>query len=431
MSGMQPMRGLIKAWESSFTGSWSLFALAALPNSFLTGWALVRLSPGLSAIDYAEWAFLTLAITVFGSVSQLGIKPGYMQHVTDQGADARFPGLRAAIGLMTLTGAGAGLLLAFIFIVIAHFCEWKNVGVLPWLIPTLCVSNITMMLHTDLRILGRSSAIALLSLIKVPLFIGLLEGCLGVTDSPLTAFYASNAAVGLLFAVAIAIYGGVFRARTLDLKFLKWAVALGLPAMGALMFKYSADLALSACFRWLTPTYEAGLYGLALKLTEPLMGLYISSFLMAWGAFVYGWIKSDPGGRIVSVMAHRSWWYALGTLPVGLGVATLVWEQTTSNYQFSEVGLFLLMCLSRAAAFGVSSPMGFGQIMQRNYRKGLEIHLLELTLTLLTLPVGLYVLGVHWALFLGAMIPWITVFLLYRHSKITLENANQAKTETP
>lgn len=416
------MRGLIKAWESRFTGSWSLFALAALPTSFLAGWALARLSPSLTPIDYAEWAFLTLATTVVGSMSQLGLKPGYMQYVIDHGPEARLAGLRAAVGLVALAGAIAGLALAFIFLLAAHFGQWFNTGPLLWLIPTVLVGNITVMLHTDLRILGRSSVIALLSLLKVPAFIGLLELALWITDGPLTALYATNAIIGLLFAVAIASYGGVFKTLSIDRKFLKWAVMLGLPAMGALLSKYSADLAVSASFRWLTPPHEAGLYGLALKLTEPLMGLYIASFQMAWGAFVYGWIKSDPTGVLVSQKANQSWWYALGALPAGLGVAAIIWQQTTTSYLPWEVALFFLMCLSRAAAFGISSPMGYGQTIRRNYQKGLKIHFLELILTLISLPLTLYAVGVYWGLLLGATIPWITVFLLRHDSYQTIEN---------
>lgn len=425
MSGTRRMRGLIKAWESSFAGSWSLFALAALPGSLLAGWALIRLSASLAPIDYAEWAFLTVATTVIGSISQLGLKPGYMQYVTDHGKDARTPGLRAAMLLVSTTGAGAGLFLAFAFGWAAMMGGWQNTGVLFWLIPLLSIGNITMMLHTDLRILGRSSVIALLSLLQVPVFIGVLELCLVLTEQPLTALYATNTLVGFLFALAIAFYGGVFRATSLDRAFIKWAVALGLPAMGALLSKYSADLTVSASFRWIASEQDAGLYGLALKLTEPLMGLYIASFQMAWGAFVYGWIKRDPSGMLVAKRAAQSWWYAAGALPVGLAIAVIVWQQTTVPYSVWQVAPFFLMSISRAATFGISSPMGFGQTLQRNYRAGLKIHAIELGATLALLPAMIYLLGVPWALAAAAIIPWITVFLLRRYSEQIQAHAAQ------
>ena len=411
------MRASIRAWESSFAGSWALFALAALPSSLTATWALVRLSPSLRPIDFAEWAFLTVACTVIGSISQLGLKPGYMQYVTDHGAETRYPGLRAAIVLMTVTGGGAGALLATVFVAAHGLRLWENIALLPWLILVMAAGNVTMMLHTDLRIRGKSSVIAAIALIQLPIFIGLLELCAFLMPTPLASLYAANALAGISFAVALIYLSGALSSKDLDIDFLKWAVRLGLPAMGALLFKYSCDLVVSGSFRWLTPELNAGLYGLANRLTEPLMALYIGAFQMAWGGFVYGWIKADPSSYQVARFAKKSYWFGMVAFPVGLLMGYLLFLISSVDQTYSDVAPLLLLCISRAAAFGLSSPVGYGQTLKRSYQKGFSIHVSEALLTATTIPLAM-LLDQFWiAVLLAAFIPWITVWRLARYSK--------------
>jgi O-antigen/teichoic acid export membrane protein len=410
------MRALIRAWESSFAGTWGLFALAAIPSAFSAGWALVRLSSHLSAVDYAEWAVLTVATTVLGSISQLGLKPGYMQYVTDHGKAARYPGLRAAIALLSATGLLAACSLIALLYTASGLGNWKNTSVLPWIIPAMTISNAVMMLHTDLRILGKSSVIAFLAFIQVPIFVMTLEILISKVQDPLTVIYVTQAVVSLIFGVAIALYGNIFRKFSMDLTFLKWAIGLGLPAMAALLAKYFSDFVIAGSFRWLAPPDEAGLFGLATKLTEPLMALYIGSFQMAWGTFVYGWIKSDPSATQTAKSAERAWLYAAGALPIGLFLAALVLHFSATELPPSGVFVFLLMCISRAAAFGISSPMGFGQTILRDYRIGQRIHLAELVITVALVPSSLVFLGWEMALIFSATIPWLSVYLLRSYS---------------
>lgn len=80
-----------------FLGTWRAFAVAALPSMLGSVWATGRLGASMSSIDLAEWALLVALLTVVGSISQFGIKPGYMQEVSDRGGEHRYGALRAAL----------------------------------------------------------------------------------------------------------------------------------------------------------------------------------------------------------------------------------------------------------------------------------------------------------------------------------------------
>lgn len=69
-----------------FLGTWRAFMVAAVPAMLGSVWATGRLGASMSPIDLAEWALLIALLTVVGSISQFGIKPGYMQEVSDRGA---------------------------------------------------------------------------------------------------------------------------------------------------------------------------------------------------------------------------------------------------------------------------------------------------------------------------------------------------------
>jgi hypothetical protein len=81
---------------------------------------------------------------------------------------------------------------------------------------------------------------------------------------------------------------------------------------------------------------------------------------------------------------------------------------------------FLMMALSRALAFGMASPMGFGQTMRRDYRQGMRITVLEMLLTVSALPFFAATLGSFAALGAAALLPWLSVALLHRYSRSVL-----------
>ena len=76
--------------RKAFLDTWKFFAIAALPGFLSNFWVILR-SPGfLNAQDFIEWAVLTSSVVLLCCLSQLGIKPGYMQEVTDKGVNNRY-----------------------------------------------------------------------------------------------------------------------------------------------------------------------------------------------------------------------------------------------------------------------------------------------------------------------------------------------------
>jgi hypothetical protein len=239
-------------------------------------------------------------------------------------------------------------------------------------------------------------------------------------SDPLAAFFATQCALSLLVAALLAVRSGVLQTNEVDSRFLRRALVMGLPVMGGLLAKYVADFAVSGTFRWGVDEVSAGGYGLAVRVTEPLMMLYIGSFQMAWGAHVYGWIKESPSGGLVAQHSARSWWLAGLGVPLGFFVAWIIIAATGPSPDSSIGWWFITMMVSRTIAFGMASAMGFGQTLQRNYRMGMRYALIEMFLSVTLLPVTAVFAGAETAAVVAAVIPWLTVWRLRAMSRLTV-----------
>ena len=403
-----------------FLDTWRAFAVAALPSMLGSVWATGRLGASMSSIDLAEWALLVALLTIVGSISQFGIKPGYMQEVSDRGGEHRYAALRAALVTVGASGVVAGAIVAGLLYGLAAYGHWHNVAVLPWLPVYGLLANLGMMFHTDLRILGGARVLAIIAIATFPLFVAALELMLWLGSDPLAAFFATQCAISLLVVALLAARSGVLQATGMDGRFLRRALVMGLPVMGGLLAKYVADFAVSGTFRWGVDEASAGGYGLSVRVTEPLMMLYIGSFQMAWGAHVYGWIKESPSGGLVAQHSARSWWLAGMGLPLGFLVAWLIIIVTDPTTDTSMAWWFIAMMVSRTLAFGMASAMGFGQTLQRNYRMGMRYALIEMLLSVTLLPITAVLVGAKTAAAVAAVIPWLTVWRLRAMSRLTV-----------
>jgi len=406
--------------DRKFLASWASFALAAVPGALGSVYATARLAPSLTSLALAEWALLGVLMTVFGSISQLGMKPGYMQAVTDLGPTHRFGALRAGVVLQAVTGTLAGSTLAVALVVAHRFGYWQSVALLPWLPLQCALGNVAMMFHTDLRILGQARVVAMLSVMSLPLTVACLEIALRLGMDPLAASIATGCLASAFFIAVLAWRSGILRQRGFDRVFLNRAVNMGLAVMAGLLAKYVADLAVSSTFRWGVDAEAAGLYGFAVRTGEPLMALFIGAFQMAWGAHVYGWIAAASDGRIVADYSRRSWWLLPIGLPLGLLIAIVIRALTESPPELLGLLPFVLMILSRTLAFGLASSMGFGQTIERNYQRGMRILLLECATSATLVPGAAALGGAMAAVTIAAILPWISVFLLRRHSRRVL-----------
>jgi O-antigen/teichoic acid export membrane protein len=403
-----------------FLATWQAFALAAVPAMLGSLWATFRLGPSMSAVDLAEWALLIALLTVVGSISQFGIKPGYMQEVTDRGAEHRHAALRSSLLAVGTSGLLAGTLVAAFLYFLWTLGEWHNLVVLPWLPLYGLLGNAGMMFQTDLRILGGARLLAALAIVTFPLSVLLLEAGLRAGIDPLAAFFATQCAVGLLINAWLAHRSRILQHAGLDPAYLRRVLLMGLPVMGGLLSRYVADLSVSATFRWGVDDASAGAFGLAVRVTEPLMALYIGSFQMAWGAHIYGWIRESPDGALARRHSSHSWWLAALGVPLGVAIALLVFAFAQQGATNQLDWLFAAMMISRVLAFGMASTMGFGQTLRRNYTVGMRLAAQEMLLSLALLPVLALTAGAVAALTAAAVLPWITVARLRASSARSL-----------
>ena len=97
--------------RKAFLDTWKFFAIAALPGFLSNFWVILRSPNFLNTQDFIEWAVLTSSVVLLCCLSQLGIKPGYMQEVTDKGVNNRYSALTSSVCVLSVTGLLAGFLL--------------------------------------------------------------------------------------------------------------------------------------------------------------------------------------------------------------------------------------------------------------------------------------------------------------------------------
>lgn len=408
-----PTKSRVRTRE--FLITWQTFAIAAIPGMAGSVWATLRLTPRMNAVDLAEWVFLASLLTVVLSISQFGIKPGYMQEVSDRGKDARYAALRVSLLMTGTTGFVAGSVVAAALFFLRYLGHWQNSAVLLWLPLFGLLANLGMMLHTDLRALGGARVLAVIAAVTFPLFAALLEFTLLAGINPLAAFFAAQCATSIITIGYLGHRAEVMRHAGVDLRFLRRALLIGLPVMGGLLAKYVADLTVSATFRWSADATVAGSFGLAVRATEPLMSLFIGAFQMAWGATIYQWIKQSADGAIVQRFSARSWWMTVTGIPLGILVAAPIIFYVKDTTVTMLDCMFVGMMISRLLAFGMASSMGFGQTLQRNYRVGMRLLLTEMLVSITVLPL-LAIASTPWAILAAAALPWWFVMQLRAHS---------------
>ncbi|MFM8846078.1 MAG: hypothetical protein ACKOGN_09295 [Gammaproteobacteria bacterium] len=403
-----------------FLITWQTFAVAAIPGMAGSVWATLRLTPIMEGVDLAEWVLLASLLTVVLSISQFGIKPGYMQEVADRGKEARYAALRVSLLLMGTTGFLAGSAVAIALFFLWRLDYWHNIAVLVWLPIYGMFANLGMMLHTDLRALGGARVLAVVAGVTFPLFAVLMELTLRADINPLAAFFAAQCTTSLITIGYLGHRAGVMQHAGLDKQFLRRALLIGLPVMGGLLAKYVADLTVSATFRWSADATVAGSFGLAVRATEPLMSLFIGAFQMAWGATIYQWIKQSADGAIVRRYSAHSWWLVVAGIPLGIVIAAPILFYAKANGVTTLDCLFVGMMISRLLAFGMASTMGFGQTLQRNYQVGMRLLLAEMVVSISALPL-LAIASTPWAIVAAAVIPWWFVMRLRSHSNRVVE----------
>ena len=403
----------------AFLDTWKFFVVAALPGFLSNFWVILR-SPGfLTTQDFIEWAVLTSSLVLLCCLSQLGIKPGYMQEVTDKGINNRYSALTSSICLLSVSGLLAGVSLVCLFKALSYFQLWSNTKVLFGL-PIFCLTaNLYVIFQTDMRIRQKAKELAKLSIMQTMLSLIIFEFMLASGfDFLLSVFLSSGISNGI---ICILLYFSLSIPTkwNIDLVFLKKALKIGSFFLFSLLCRYASDSIVFSSFKWIASETVGGYLGVSIKLCEPISILYVSAIQMAWGSHVYGWIKNS-----INDLPNLSTWASkilLYGFLLGNTVAILMWFFLFKDLSFFNLLPFVVMILSRIIAFGILSTVGYGQTIERSYINGFKVNFAELVTTIVLVPLSLA--NFHWSvcLLICGLLPWISVMRVYLHSTAVIE----------
>jgi len=401
--------------RKAFLNTWKFFAIAALPGFLSNFWVILRSPSFLNTQDFIEWAVLSSSAVLLCCLSQLGIKPGYMQEVTDKGVANRYSALTSSVCVLSVTGLLAGLSLACLFKSLNYFQLWINTNVL-FSLPIFCLTtNLYVIFQTDMRIRQKAQELAKLSIIQTMLSLIIFEAMLAIGfDFLLSVFLSSGISNGIICVLLSLSIRMPIKWDT-DSVFLKKALKLGSFFLFSLLCRYASDSIVFSSFKWIPSETIGGYLGVSMKLCEPISILYVSAIQMAWGSHVYGWIKNS-----IHDLPNLSIWISrilLFGFLLGNAVAILMWFFLFRDLSFIHLLPFVVMTLSRIIAFGVLTTVGYGQTIKRSYINGFKVNFTELVITILLVPLSLAY--IHWSvcLLICGVLPWTSVLRVYLHSR--------------
>ena len=401
--------------RKAFLDTWKFFAIAALPGFLSNFWVILRSPSFLNTQDFIEWAVLSSSVVLLCCLSQLGIKPGYMQEVTDKGVPNRYSALTSSVCVLSVTGLLAGLSLACLFKSLNYFQLWINTNVL-FSLPIFCLTtNLYVIFQTDMRIRQKAQELAKLSIIQTMLSLIIFEAMLAIGfDFLLSVFLSSGISNGIICVLLSLSIRMPIKWDT-DSIFLKKALKLGSFFLFSLLCRYASDSIVFSSFKWIPSETIGGYLGVSMKLCEPLSILYVSAIQMAWGSHVYSWIKNS-----IHHLPNLSIWVTrilLFGFLLGNAVAILMWFFLFRDLSFVHLLPFVVMTLSRIIAFGVLTTVGYGQTIKRSYINGFKVNFTELVITILLVPLSLAYM--HWSvcLLICGVLPWTSVLRVYLHSR--------------
>ncbi len=404
--------------RKAFLDTWKFFAIAALPGFLSNFWVILRSPSFLNTQDFIEWAVLTSSVVLLSCLSQLGIKPGYMQEVTDKGVKNRYAALTSSICILSVTGLLAGVSLVCLFKSLNYFQLWTNTSVL-FSLPIFCLTtNLYVIFQTDMRIRQKAQELAKLSIIQTILSLVIFEALLATGfDFLLSVFLSSGISNGVICSLLFLSIKIPIKWNT-DSIFLKKALKIGSFFLFSLLCRYASDSIVFSSFKWIASETIGGYLGVSIKLCEPISILYVSAIQMAWGSHVYGWIKHS-----IHDLPNLSTWVSriliCGFL-LGIIVAILMWFFLFRDLSFIYLLPFVVMTLSRVIAFGFLTTIGYGQTIQRSYVNGFKVNFMELIITIVLVPFSLAY--IHWSvcLLICGLLPWTSVLRVYLHSRSIL-----------
>lgn len=308
-------------------------------------------------------------IVVLGGLSQLGVKFAYLQHVADHGQEGRGQGFWTAALMTCSAGFAVGMLVAPVMdlspvaqlLGMVPGVHWAVLGSL------MLVTNLQMMLVTDLRAKRTPLPFAAASLVRVVAVALLVIRLAPSMGSSIEAILLAQL-IGLLLSIAILLgFGGMPRPAAFDRGVARAFLRYGGPiAMGSLV-KYGTDALLPwFCLALVSPV-AAGAMALALKASALFDTWFGWPFLMAWGGRVYHLVR-EASAAVLSRRLFREISFAFtaaALLSWGMGWS-LLRLTAEGGMQLAAAQTLLPLALVGRALFALRSPASVGQVAARS-----------------------------------------------------------------
>jgi O-antigen/teichoic acid export membrane protein len=310
-------------------------------------------------------------IVVLCGLTQLGVKFAYLQHVADTGQEDRAAGFWTATMLTGVAGMLAGLIAATLFDLatdsgIIALSVGVSAGTLGAL---LALTNLHMMLVTDLRAKRNPLPVVFSSAVRLVLTVSLMAVFLPGAAHPLDVVLGAQALALLAASGLLLTIGRMPPIVPFRPCLAKSFVAYGWPIATGSLIKYGTDALVPwLCLALVSPV-AAGALALAARTAAIFDTVFGLPFLMAWGGRVYEWLNDKASHAHLRTLFWQIAGWALLAIALswiaGVGVLTLSGDTAA----IAAAALWLLpLSLAGKALFVLRSPASSGLLVDRDMR---------------------------------------------------------------
>ena len=376
------------------------YGILAVEPFFMVPLLLALLRPeqigALGAIDA-----LTVVLCGF---SQLGVKFSYLQHVADYGSEGRGRGFWSATLLTAVAGATVGWLTGHVLgfrWMAGLFGQAMDVSAitLGWL---LLVTNLQMMLVTDLRAKRNPMPFVFSSVLRLAVTLGLVAFVVPGMSATINGVLLAQAGGMTASALLLAAIGKFPPLAGFDWKLARSFMAYGWPIATGSLVKYGTDALLPwLCLTLVSPT-AAGAMTLAMRTASLFDTGFGLPFLMAWGGRIYAWLGDKASYAVLPALCRQIGLAASAAalLAWAAGAVLLGWHQ--EDTAAGQAYWLLPLALLGKALFILRSPASAGLLIGRDMRWNLGYAVKAFAAFGILGPVGFLAGGVAagWCVFL-------------------------------
>ncbi len=315
----------------------------------------------LSPIEFGVYVLIDVAILVIVTVAQLGLGVSYLKWFAEIGAGQR----TTLLGSVLLTTGASGFLggaLLWFGMSSGVWREQVHSSLQPpgWTILALVtLESMQGALLNDLRARGRAVTFVVMTLTRFCLLIGGSVVCVGVLREGVHGIFLGRLIADAGAVSCLIVHGlSSWRVR-FSWILVRKMMAYGLPLVWCSLCATGLD----ASGRYIVNHYrgleEAGLYGLAVKISGVFQLLFIQPFGLAWGGLMFQMQKRRDAQVVYSRVLSYSFVLSL-TIALMLALFTPVLMRVFATGPYAGAGAVIPMVLLVRALSIMEYPAAIG-----------------------------------------------------------------------